>query len=209
MKYIEHKSRYIKGAYLYAPNATMSTSLVVWLDGGMGRDPHKNSLGGLISNKTLFPSCFILMPCSAPGYNLKNMTSEELWFLIEEVKKMYNIQTVSIVGWSNGSDATAQQVAANPDKFHRVCLISNYTKQWDKCAEKINSPVCILLGAREKSAAKNRSWPIVDRLSDCKLYRVDGYDHNMIGQKIWLNDNYFVLDWLVGRTDDIMSPPKD
>lgn len=208
MEYIEHSTHRIQGAFLYAPNATMITSLVVWLDGGMGREPHKDSLGKLIANNTISPSCFILMPCSAPGYNLKSMTSDELWFLIDEVKKTHNIKTVSIVGWSNGSDATAQQVAVTPDKFYRVCLISNYTKQWDNCANKITAPVSILLGAREKSAAKNRSWPIVDKLKDCKLYRVEPYDH-MIGEGIWTDDNYFVLDWLTGKTDDIMTPPKE
>lgn len=208
MKFIEHKTRNIKGAYLYVPNTTMVTSLVIWLDGGLGQTPNSNSLGSLIANNTLSPSCFILMPCASYGHNLKNMTSEELWALVDIVKQTHNIKTVSIVGWSNGSDATAQQVAATPDKFYRVCLISNYTKQWDNCASKITSSVRIILGAKEKSAAKNRSWPIVDKLKDCELYRVEPYDH-MVGARIWTDDNYFVLDWLSGKTDDIMSQPRE
>lgn len=202
MQYIEHKSRYVKGAYLYTPNTEEQIPLVVWLDGGFGRDPHKNSLGKRIESGEVKPDCLVLMPCSAPGYNLKNMTSDELWALIDMVKKQHRVKTVSIVGWSNGSDATAKQVAAKPKDFFRVCLISNYTKQWDRCAESITSPVRILLGAREKSAAKNRSWPIVDRLSDCELYRVEGYDH-MVGDLIWTDKRYRVLDWLSGKTNDI------
>ena len=208
MKFLEYGTKNIKGAYLYTPNNLISNSLVVWLDGGLGQMPHTDSLGKLIANNILSPSCFILMPCASYGHNLKNMTSEELWALVDIVKQTHNIKTVSIVGWSNGSDATAQQVAATPDKFYRVCLISNYTKQWDNCANKITAPVRILLGAREKSAAKNRSWPIADKLKDCKLYRVEPYDH-MIGEEIWTDDNYFVLDWLTGKTDDIMTLPKE
>lgn len=202
MQYIEHKSRYVKGAYLYTPEPAKPLPLVIWLDGGMGRDPHKNSLGMLIANKAVVPDCLVLMPCSAPGYNLSHMPSEDLWALVDAVKDVHAVDTVSIVGWSNGSDGTANQVAAKPTDFFRVCLISNHTKQWDKCAERITAPVRILLGAKEKSAAKNRSWPIVDRLRDCELYRVDPYDH-MVGVKIWTDKRYRVLDWLSGKTNEI------
>lgn len=202
MKFVEHKSRFIKGAYLYIPDTEGQFPLVIWLDGGMGRDPHKNSLGKRIVSGEVKPDCFVLMPCSAPGYNLTSMTADELWSLVDIVKESHRVKSVSIVGWSNGSDATAKQVAAKPSDFFRVCLISNYTKQWDKCAERITAPVRILLGAKEKSAAKNRSWPIVDRLKDCELYRVDGYDH-MVGDRIWTDNGYCVLDWLSGKTNDI------
>lgn len=207
MIFIEHKSKNIKGAYLYAPEKK-STSLVIWLSGGYGQTPQSDSLGKLISDKVVVPSCLVLIPCASYGHNLKNITSEELWKLVDIVKESYNIKTVSIVGWSNGSDAAAQQVAATPDKFYRICLISNYTKQWDKCAKEINSPVYILLGAKEKSAAKNRSWPIVDQLKNCILYRVDPYDH-MIGEKIWTDGRYYLLEWLSNQTDDILTPPRE
>lgn len=203
MTYIESKGKRIKGAYLYAPEATEEhLPLIIWLDGGMGREPHKDSLGKLIADGVVVPDCLVLMPCSAPGYNLSHMTSEELWALVREAEKQHFFLGFSIVGWSNGADAAANQVAAMPNGFTRVCLISNYSGQWDKCAESIDSPVRILLGAKEKSAAKNRSWPIVDRLEDCKLYRVEPYDH-MIGAKIWTDDRYCVLDWLSGKSDEI------
>lgn len=205
MIYIEHKSKHIKGAYLYAPETPEEhLPLVIWLDGGMGRDPHKNSLGKLIADGVVVPDCLVLMPCSAPGYNLYHVEPAELWALVDEVKKLHSILGISIVGWSNGSDAAAKQVAAYEWEFYRVCLISNYSGQWDKCAENITADVRILLGAREKSAAKNRKWPIVDRLGDCKIYRVEPYDH-MIGAKIWTDDRYCVLDWLSGKSDEIMK----
>ena len=208
MTYIEHKSKHIKGAYLYAPEAPdHHIPLVIWLDGGMGRDPHKNSLGKLIADGVVVPDCLVLMPCSAPGYNLSHMTADELWGLVDAAKGMCDFATVSIVGWSNGSDATANVVAAYPEGFYRVCLISNYTKQWDKCAESITSSVRILLGAKEKSAAKNRQWPIVDRIPDCRLYRVDPYDH-MVGAEIWTDERYCVLDWLAGKADSVLEEER-
>ena len=209
MKYIEHKSKHINGAYLYAPEAPEEhLPLVIWLDGGMGREPHKDSLGKLIADDVVVPDCLVLMPCSAPGYNLSHMDRTELWGLVCLAERMYKIATVSIVGWSNGSDAAANQVEIFPDAFYRVCLISNYSGQWDKCAENITADVRILLGAREKSAAKNRKWPIVDRLDDCKLHRVEPYDH-MIGAKIWTDDRYCVLDWLAGKFDEIIKTGGD
>ena len=177
--------------------------LIVWFDGAFGQQPELYSLGKLIKNNTIDNKYPILMPRASYGHNGQNITSDELNQLID----ITGYKEVSIVGWSNGSDATCLQVRAQPTKFKRVVLISNYTNQWKNCANEINSQVCILLGAREKAAASNRTWPIVEQLKDCKLYRVQPYDH-MIGEKIWTDQNYFVLDWLAGKTDDIQIAPK-
>ena len=195
MKRIEYKTKNMNGAWLHEADSKV---LIVWFDGAYGQTPEKYSLGKLIQSGQLNPKYKILMPCAGYGRNGQRITSEELWGLINQIHS----GPVSIVGWSNGSDATCLQVAAEPTKFERVVLISNYTNQWKNCYDKITAPVRIILGAREKSAAKNRSWPSVDQLKDCKIYRVQPYDH-MVGEKIWTDKNYFVLDWLAGEVDNI------
>ena len=201
MKTISYKSKNINNALFHEGKGDI---LIVWFDGALGQQPELYSLGKLIESGKLNPKYPILMPKAGYGKNGKNITNQEL----EELINLTGYKKVSIVGWSNGSDATALQVAVAPTRFYRICLISNYTNQWKNCAEYITAPVQILLGAKEKSAAKNRSWPIVDQLKDCKLYRVEPYDH-MIGEKIWIDDNYYVLDWLAGVTDDVMKAPRE
>lgn len=201
MKTIQYKSSNVNNALFHEGEGD---TLIVWFDGAFGQQPELYSLGKLIQSGKLNPKCPILMPRAGYGRNGKNITVQELNDLIDKT----GYEKVSICGWSNGSDAAAQQVAAQPTRFERVVLISNYTNQWTNCASQITADVNILLGAREKSASNNRSWPIVNQLQNCKLYRVEPYDH-MIGEKIWTDENYFVLDWLVGKTDDIMTLPRE
>lgn len=200
MRTISYKSKNVNNALLYEGEGDI---LIIWFDGAYGQQPELYSLGKLIESGKLKPSYSILMPRAGYGRNGQSITAQELNELIE----LTGYKKVSICGWSNGSDAVCLQVAAQPRKFERIALISNYTNQWKSCYSQIDSEVCILLGAREKSAAKNRAWPIVDQLKDCKLYRVEPYDH-MIGEKIWIDSNYYVLDWLACKTDNIMEAPK-
>lgn len=200
MKNLSYKTVNINNALFHEGEGDI---LIVWFDGGYGQQPELYSLGKLINSGKLNPKYPILIPRASYGHNTQNITATELNDLIN----LTGYKRVSICGWSNGSDATCLQVAAQPSKFERICLISNYSNQWKNCYSEITGEVNILLGAREKSAAKNRSWPIVDQLNSCKIYRVQPYDH-MIGEAIWTDHNYFVLDWLVKRTDDIQKAPK-
>lgn len=192
MKFIEYKTRNLKGAYLYVPeNVAAPLPLVVWLTGGNdgAQLPLRFSLGKLLDKGELRPNCAVLMPAASYGHNYTTMTVEELAHLIEEATRLYhlNVSTVSICGWSLGADATAMLTAGGTHLlFGRVCLISNYPKAW-KGTEPVRD-YRILVGARE--ASSRRDWGIYH------VERVPGYNH-MIGEQIWLDKSIDLLGWLM------------
>lgn len=96
---------------------------------------------------------------------------------------------ISICGWSLGADAAALS-EKDAHLFTRVCLISNYPKAWNG-AEPVKD-YRILVGAKEKSAA--RDW------SPYTVERVPGYGHE-IGEKIWLDGSIDLLGWLTKKED--------
>lgn len=193
MQFIEYKTRNLKGAYLYAPKTEKPLPLVVWLTGGNdgAQMPLKVSLGKLLDRGELQPDCAVLMPEASYGHNYTTMTREELWTLIFRAMEGGNIScAVSLCGWSLGADAAAALSEKDAHLFTRVCLISNYPKAWG--GNMPNVPVRLMVGAKEKSAA--RDWGVYP------VERVPGYGHE-IGEKIWLDGSIDLLGWLTKKED--------
>lgn len=199
MQFIEYKTRNLKGAYLYAPETDKPLPLVVWLTGGNdgAQMPLKFSLGKLLDNGELKPECAVLMPAARYGHNYTTMTMEEMddlwitaWSDIADINRGIDISTTSLCGWSLGADAASILTAEAPTYFDRVCIISNYPKAW-KGADPVKH-YRILVGAKEKSAA--RDW------SPYTVERVPGYGHE-IGEKIWLDGSIDLLSWLTKKED--------
>lgn len=189
MEWIEYKTRNVKGAYLYAPESEKPLPLVVWLTGGNdgAQLPLKFSLGKLLDRGKLKPNCAVLLPAASYGHNYTTMTTEELNKLILKAGDIVDLDYMnfSICGWSLGADATAILTAADPDRFDRVCLLSNYPKAWK--GEMPPMAVRILVGANEASARRN--WGIY------MVERIPGYGHE-IGEKIWTDEHFDLLGWL-------------
>lgn len=188
---IEYKTRNLKGAYLYVPeSADGPLPLVMWLTGGNdgAQLPLKFSLGKLLDKGELKPDCAVLMPAASYGHNYTTMSIEELEELIRRVSKQLDVNygNVSLCGWSLGADAAAILSEKDPKWFDRVCLISNYPNAW-KGKEPV-SDYRILVGAKEKSAS--RDWGVYH------VERIPGYGHE-IGDKIWLDEQYSPLGWLI------------
>lgn len=200
MQFIEYKTRNMKGAYLYAPeDITRPMPLVVWLTGGNdgAQMPLKFSLGKLLDRGEIAPECAVLIPVASYGHNYTTMTMNDMddlwgdaWGEIADIGKSIDFSTTSLCGWSLGADAAAILTAENPKYFERVCLISNYPKAWG--GNMPNVPVRILVGAKEKSAA--RDWGVYP------VERVPGYGHE-IGERIWLDRSIDLLGWLTKKEE--------
>jgi len=190
---IEYKSRNLKGAYLYVPEAVIGPlPLVVWLTGGNdgAQLPLRFSLGKMLDEGKLTPNCAVLMPAAGYGRNYTTMDGKELVNLIDwaATKARFDTGNMNICGWSLGADAAAILTNDIPMFFARVCLISNYPKEWD--GKEPVEDYRILVGAREKSA--KRDWGIYP------VERIDGYGHE-IGDRIWADEKNSPLDWLIGK----------
>lgn len=199
---IPYKTRTLKGAYLYAPeSANHPLPLVIWLTGGNdgAQMPLKFSLGKLLAEGALTPSCAVLIPAAAYGHNYTTMAVCELRELVQRARDWCwtDRDNISICGWSLGADAAAELVRQMPGSFARCCIISNRPKAWDKHTEEITLPVWMIAGGREPSGRRG-VWPIAERLPAARMDVVPGYGHE-IGEKIWTDPGQNALGWLTGE----------
>ena len=196
MKFIEYKTRNLKGAYLYVPeNVAAPLPLVVWLTGGNdgAQLPLKFSLGKLLDKGERKPNCAVLMPAASYGHNYTTMGDRELYDLIAMASSLFTIDrnNISLCGWSLGADAAAILTEECPGEFDRVCLISNYPKVWKGGMPGVD--LRILVGANEASSRRN--W------GNYPVERIPGYGHE-IGEKIWLDKSVDLLGWLTGEKEE-------
>lgn len=188
--------------------------LVVYLHGGSGKGDDLE----LLTELDGFPKylktgqlwdipAYVVIPQLPSDIRGWAEAADSVISLIRSVKDEYMIDenNISLTGHSMGGTGTWSLAAAYPNTFARIAPLSGSIKNTAVNVNKLkNIPVRAFVGTDDTIVPPESSQSFINALKsaggNAEITELDGADHFAVPALTYLNNDYHIIDWLIGKS---------
>lgn len=188
--------------------------LVVYLHGGSGKGDDLE----LLTENDGFPKylktgqlwdipAYVVIPQLPSDIRGWAEAAESVISLIRSLKDEYMIDenNISLTGHSMGGTGTWSLAAAYPNTFARIAPLSGSIKNTAVNVNKLkNIPVRAFVGTGDTIVPPESSQSFINALKsaggNAEITELDGADHFAVPALTYLNNDYHIIDWLIGKS---------